>query len=153
MQRDGEVEKEALLEEIGRLKMELDWLKKKLVCSTEDRRSLVELGHPDLSIRRQCDPLGVNRASLYYQPLGESEENLLLMRLLEEPYTPTPFYGSRRMIPARRDGPRIGGESEAAGAADAVDGHRGHLPPSRRAGSARQAQGTRSIHTCWRVSK
>src|SRR5439155_18646850 len=96
-QRDGEVDREALFEEIGRLKMELDWVKKKLVCSIEDRRPLVELTHPELSIRRQCELLGVNRTSLYYQPVGESEENLLLMRLLDEQYTRTPFYGSRRM--------------------------------------------------------
>ena len=41
--------------------------------------------------------LGVNRAGLYYEPLGESEENLLLMRMLDEQYTRAPFYGSRRM--------------------------------------------------------
>ena len=68
-----------------------------MVCSIEDRRALVELAHPDLSIRRQCELLGVNRASLYYQPGGESEENLRLMRLLDEQYTRTPFYGRRRM--------------------------------------------------------
>ena len=68
-----------------------------MVCSIDDRRPLVELAHPDLSIRRQCDLLGVSRASLYYQPGGESEENLLLMRLLDEQYTRTPFYGRRRM--------------------------------------------------------
>jgi hypothetical protein len=57
----------------------------------------VELAHPDFSIRRQCELLGVNRAGLYYQPRGESEENLRLMRLLDEQYTRTPFYGRRRM--------------------------------------------------------
>jgi putative transposase len=41
--------------------------------------------------------LGVNRSSLYYRPVGESEENVLLMRLMDEQYTRTPFYGSRRM--------------------------------------------------------
>ena len=41
--------------------------------------------------------LGVNRSGLYYEPVGESEENLLLMRLLDEQYTRTPFYGSRKM--------------------------------------------------------
>ena len=40
---------------------------------------------------------GVNRATLYYKPAGESEENLRLMRLLDEQYTRTLFYGSRRM--------------------------------------------------------
>jgi putative transposase len=42
--------------------------------------------------------LGVNRSGLYYRPLGESEENLQLMRLLDEQYARTPFYGSRRMV-------------------------------------------------------
>ena len=57
----------------------------------------MERGHPDLSVRRQCELLGVNRAGLYYEPVGESEENLRLMRLLDEQYTRAPFYGSRRM--------------------------------------------------------
>jgi putative transposase len=57
----------------------------------------VERDHADLSVRRQCELLGVNRAGLYYEPVGESEENLLLMRLLDEQYTRAPFYGSRRM--------------------------------------------------------
>ena len=48
-------------------------------------------------MRRQCELLGVHRAGLYYEPVGESEENLLLMRLLDEQYTRAPFYGSRRM--------------------------------------------------------
>jgi putative transposase len=46
---------------------------------------------------RQCELLGVSRASWYYQPRGESEENLALMRLLDEQYTRTHFYGIRRM--------------------------------------------------------
>lgn len=54
-------------------------------------------GHGHISIRRQCELLGVSRASLYYEPVGESEENLALMRLIDEQYTRTPFYGSRRM--------------------------------------------------------
>ena len=49
------------------------------------------------SLRQQCRLLGVNRSSLYYQPVGESDENLLLMRLLDEQYTRTPFYGVLKM--------------------------------------------------------
>jgi putative transposase len=41
--------------------------------------------------------LGLARSTLYDQPLGEKGENLHLMRLLDEPYTVTPFYGVRRM--------------------------------------------------------
>ena len=54
--------------------------------------------HPDFSVRRQCELLGVNRSGLYYVAVGESEENLLLMRLLDEQYTRAPFYGSRKMV-------------------------------------------------------
>ena len=54
--------------------------------------------HDGISVRRQCELLGVNRSGLYYEPLGESEENLMLMRMLDEQYTRTPFYGSRRMV-------------------------------------------------------
>jgi len=57
----------------------------------------VDRGRPEISVRRQCELLGVNRSGLYYQPVGESEENLQLMRLLDEQYTRTPFYGSRKM--------------------------------------------------------
>jgi putative transposase len=95
---DHDAEKDALYEQIGRLKVELDWLKKKLVCSTEQRRDLVEPGHAEISVRRQCELLGVNRSGLYYQPLGESAENLKLMRLIDEEYTRRPFYGSRKMF-------------------------------------------------------
>jgi putative transposase len=60
-------------------------------------RPLVDRDHAEISVRRQCELLGVNRSGLYYEPVGESEENLLLMRLLDEQYTQTPFYGSRKM--------------------------------------------------------
>ena len=48
------------------------------------KRRLIEPNHPDLSIRRQCKLLDLNRSSFYYQPAGESELNLKLMRLIED---------------------------------------------------------------------
>src|SRR5512145_701108 len=60
-------------------------------------RLLVERGHREISVRRQCELLGIHRSGLYYEPVGESEENLVLMRMLDEQYTRTPFYGSRKM--------------------------------------------------------
>jgi putative transposase len=39
----------------------------------------------------------VSRSSFYYTPAVQSEENLLLMRLIDEKYTEMPFYGRRRM--------------------------------------------------------
>ena len=58
----------------------------------------MDRGHAEISIRRQCELLGLNRSGLYYERLGESEENLALMRLLDEQYMRAPFYGSRKMV-------------------------------------------------------
>jgi putative transposase len=48
-------------------------------------------------VRRQCELLGLSRSTLYYEPAGETDENLALMRLIDEGYTARPFYGSRRV--------------------------------------------------------
>ncbi len=58
---------------------------------------MIDTGHPDLSVRRQCELLGLSRSSLYYEPAPETAANLRLMRLIDERYTACPFYGSRRM--------------------------------------------------------
>jgi putative transposase len=50
-----------------------------------------------LSVRRQCELLGLSRSSLYYEPVPEAADNLRLMRLIDEAYTAHPFYGSRKM--------------------------------------------------------
>lgn len=60
-------------------------------------QQLIQREHPRLSIARQCELLGIARSSWYYRPAGESLENLALMRLLDERYTQTPFYGVERM--------------------------------------------------------
>jgi putative transposase len=61
-------------------------------------RPLVEANHPQLSIRRQCELLGLCRSSLYYEPAPEAPENLRLMRLIDEEYTRHPFSGSRKLM-------------------------------------------------------
>lgn len=53
-------------------------------------------------MRRQCALAGVARSMLGYEHAGETEENLLLLRLLDEQYTRTPFYGVRRMTASLR---------------------------------------------------
>jgi len=50
-----------------------------------------------LSIRRQCELLGLNRATLYYEPVAETALNLQLMRLLDEQYLKMPFLGVIKM--------------------------------------------------------
>jgi putative transposase len=58
---------------------------------------MIEPGHPDLSIRRQCALIGLSRSTLYYQPAPESPLNLQLMRVIDAQYTKTPFYGYPKM--------------------------------------------------------
>jgi putative transposase len=62
-----------------------------------EKRQWIEPGHPTLSVRRQCALLELSRSSLYYEPCGESPENLALMRKIDEMALEWPFYGSRRV--------------------------------------------------------
>lgn len=68
-----------------------------MIICLDKRRKLVEIGGI-LSVRRQCELLGLNRSSFYYKPGIESEYNMLLMKEIDEQYTKLPFYGSRRMV-------------------------------------------------------
>ncbi|NCC62707.1 MAG: IS3 family transposase [Verrucomicrobiae bacterium] len=60
------------------------------------RRNWVETCS-DYSIRRQCRLAGISRSGVYYEPVPESKENLMLMRLIDERYLQHPEYGSPRM--------------------------------------------------------
>ncbi|BAE49445.1 Transposase and inactivated derivative [Paramagnetospirillum magneticum AMB-1] len=61
------------------------------------RRTMIEPKHPALSIGAQCHLLSIARSSFYYEPLGETEANLELMRLIDRQFLETPFYGVRQM--------------------------------------------------------
>jgi putative transposase len=71
--------------------------KEKLACSTDQKRQLVEPDNDSISVCRQCELIGLSRASFHYELTGESDENLLLVQLLDEQYTRTPFYGVLKM--------------------------------------------------------
>ena len=64
---------------------------------SSEKNKWVERGHPDLSISRQCELLGLNRSGFYYEPIAESAENLSIMATLDRLHTAYPFYGVRRM--------------------------------------------------------
>lgn len=65
--------------------------------------------HPDLSVRRQCSLLSLARSSLYYQPRGESAENLTFMGIIDKQFLETPWYGSRQMARhMQREGHKCG---------------------------------------------
>ena len=58
---------------------------------------MVDHRHPSLSLVRQCTLLDISRSGLYYQPVGISEEDLNLMKLIDRQYLATPFYGARKI--------------------------------------------------------
>jgi len=63
---------------------------------------------PILSITRQCELLGLNRSSAYYEPAPIQDFNLRLMKLIDQQYTKMPFYGAPRMTTwLRREGHKV----------------------------------------------
>jgi putative transposase len=73
--------------------------------SAAQRLALVDREDPALSVAAQCRLLKVARSTLYYQPAPVDPDDLALMRRMDELYTASPFYGSRRMVAVlRRDG-------------------------------------------------
>ena len=56
------------------------------------RLNLVDNQH-ELSIRKQCNLLSVHRSGFYYAPKGESQENLEIMRIMDEHYLKHPTEG------------------------------------------------------------
>ena len=71
--------------------------KKKLDYPLEHRRQWVEPHHEQISVRRPCQWLGLNRSGWYDQPVDASVANLHLRRWLDEQYTRCPLYGVLRM--------------------------------------------------------
>ena len=66
-------------------------------AAVDQKRALIVPNHPDLSIRRQCELLDLNRSSYYLPQATAPEEDLVLMRRIDEQYLKTPSFGSRRM--------------------------------------------------------
>lgn len=74
--------------------------KKTGTLSLENRCSLVQANHKELSIRRQCELLQLPRSTWYrgVEPAQETPENLEIMAQIDKQYLKTPFYGSRKMV-------------------------------------------------------
>jgi len=71
--------------------------KKKLDLTLEQKRKAVEPGHKRITIYRQCKLLSLSRSSLYYKSCRDTQYNEQLMRLSDEQYIETPFYGIDKM--------------------------------------------------------
>lgn len=61
-----------------------------------ERRALIDRQNP-LPVTRQCRLLDLNRSTAYYQPRAISEDDLELMRLIDEIHLERPFLGTRRV--------------------------------------------------------
>ena len=83
---DSQVKEAELFQQIGKLQMELEWLKKNLSCSdARELRKLVDHDHPELSISRQCALLGLPRSTLYYRPISVRESTLRILGRIDAP--------------------------------------------------------------------
>lgn len=69
----------------------------------DDKRRLVDPPGGALPVKRQCELVGLARSSYYYEPIGESEYNRSLMKLIDETYTEHPSLGSPKMTDILRN--------------------------------------------------
>lgn len=88
-----------------RLRLNLSGSKKKLMpSSAAAKRRIVDETHPELSIVRQCELLGLSRSTYYRKPMKKhKEKTVLLMSAIDEIYTAHPFFGTRRIRDELRD--------------------------------------------------
>jgi putative transposase len=75
--------------------------------SIPDRRALIDRDHGALSVRRQCALLGLARSGVYRAARPANDDELALMRRLDELFTAWPFLGSRRMAAMLRAEGRV----------------------------------------------
>src|SRR5437867_527350 len=69
----------------------------------KDRQEMIIAGTRP-SMRRQCEMLAVSRSSVYYEPIAPDEDELALMRRIDELHLECPFYGSRKIARELRGG-------------------------------------------------
>ena len=100
--------------------------------------------HPDLSIGQRCKLLSIARSSFYDTPKGESEQNLGLMRGIEEPFPETPFFGVRQMTWHLRNDGRLMNETRIRRQMRLM----GLMPINQTPTPAGQTRATRPIHIC-----
>jgi putative transposase len=71
--------------------------KKNLALTLEQKRMAIEPDNSRIAIYRQCELLSLNRSSLYYTSCRDTQYNEQLMKLIDEQYIETPFYGIDKM--------------------------------------------------------
>nr|WP_198144853.1 DDE-type integrase/transposase/recombinase [Pseudorhodobacter aquimaris] len=114
---------------------------------------MIEPNNSILSIGQQCRLLSISRSSFYYKPKGETEQNLSLMRRIDEQFLETPFFGVRQMtwhlrssiaisiiLTVHKPAERPLGERETDTPADAPDGADADLPKTQHQQACERAQ-------------
>ena len=71
--------------------------------SRQEQRLLIDRAHPEFSIAKQCSALGLSRSTLYYKPKPAGEQELRMMRLMDELHLEDPTRGQRRMLLELKD--------------------------------------------------
>ena len=92
-----EPDESELFEQIGRLKVDVEWFTKRPV-SNEEALKRIDFGAPHLSDRRQCELRCIHQSRMYYKSVLDTLDDLFSMRLIDEQYLEIPFWGSRNMI-------------------------------------------------------
>ena len=93
-----EKENEELAKTLGKTTIERDWAVGKLKSlDLSNKKSLIEFKLKTLSVMRQCELIGLNRSSLYYKPVPMREDDIKLMRRINEIYSEIFVYGYRRI--------------------------------------------------------
>lgn len=98
--RKAEEEKattDQLYQQIGKLQVELEWLKKNMNLTVEQLRAIVEPCNEEISIVRQSSLINLPRSSFYYQPREILLREIEIMNKIDRIYTECPFYGSPRI--------------------------------------------------------
>ena len=98
----GEAERDRLYRQIGKLRVEVDSLKRNDLTSRlkgAERRRCIYPSHPGLSTKRRCERIGLPRPSDCRDRAGgeDTAANLERSRVIDEEYTRHPFYGSRQI--------------------------------------------------------
>lgn len=62
------------------------------------RAELLEPEHPKISMRKQCALIGVSRSNIYYKPVPEKSEDIVIKRIMDELYLIDPCLGTRKIV-------------------------------------------------------
>ncbi|MGD9882237.1 MAG: hypothetical protein AB7F22_30085, partial [Reyranella sp.] len=112
--------------------------------SVPDRGALLDHDHEQISVRRQCRLLGIARSGVYRECRPANDNDLGLMRRIDELFTSWPFLGSRRLARMLREEGHpvpmddVGAEEKSSPSCptdvvDSTNGQNGELKASRTA--------------------